>query len=152
MWQVAQLTPVFFTSVKNSIWPSRRSRCAVPVPKAPGNDVVPATPISAGSLGLVSSAAIDVVNWFTTQSVLPSGAIAIPRGPLWTPTGLFVAQQTTGSPSTSVGHPVQLASVVQATPRFDVKAPQTFAPKAPTVVGRASVGTVTSVGSGSDTT
>ena len=41
----------FFTSVKNSICPSRRSRCSVSLPNAPGNDVVPVTAISLGVAG-----------------------------------------------------------------------------------------------------
>ena len=43
MWQVAHAMFVFFRSVKNSIWPSRRSRCAVSLPNAPGNERVAAT-------------------------------------------------------------------------------------------------------------
>jgi hypothetical protein len=66
MWQVAQLIPVFFTSVKNSIWPSRRSLCGVLLPNAPGNELVSTTAASSGSLGLTSTCEIEVVNWFTT--------------------------------------------------------------------------------------
>src|SRR5580765_3035008 len=152
MWQVAQLMLVFFRSVKNSIWPRRRSRCAVSLPNAPGNERVAATVIAAGLAGLTSTVAIEVVNWFTTQSVLPSSASAMPRGPLWIPTGLLSAQQRTGIPSTRAGQPEQSASVVHAVPGLDVNPAHTFAPKLPVrLVLSASVGTVASVGSGSAT-
>src|SRR4029079_19509405 len=139
MWQVAQLTPVFFTSLKNAICPRRRSRCAVPLPNAPGNDVVATTETALAALWLTSTVATDVVNWFTTQSVFLSGAIAMPRGPLCKPTVLFVEQHATGNPSTRVGHPPQLASLVHTTPGVDVNAAHTFAPSVPTLDGKLSV-------------
>src|SRR5262245_62672785 len=110
---------VFLRSVKNSIWPSRRSRCAVSPPKAPGNERVATTVIAAGLAGLTSTVAIEVVNWFTTHSVLPSSASAMPRGPLCSPTWLLSAQQRTGSPSTDAGHPEQLASLVHGAARLE---------------------------------
>src|SRR5262245_57900980 len=108
--------------------------------------------MSDGSAGLTSRVATEVVNWLTTHSVLPSPESAMPRGPLCTPTGLLVEQHTTGRPSTSAGQPVQFASVAQATPGLDVNAPHTCAPYVPTVGGMLSVGTETSVGSGSPMT
>ena len=94
----------------------------------------------------------EVVNWFTTQSVLRSSAIAMPRGPLWRPTWLLRAQQRAGRPSTEDGQPEQPASLVHGVPRLDVKPAQTLVPKSPvTFVFRLSVGTLASVGSGSGT-
>src|SRR5262245_1749738 len=72
----------------------------------------------------------------------------MPRGPLCSPIGLFTAQQDTGRPSLSVGHPVHWAAVVHGVPGLDVNAAQTRAPKPPTCEESGSVGTATSDGIG----
>ena len=145
MWQVAQLTPVFFTSVKNSIWPRRRSRCCGVAAERAGERRRARRPRRRSrSLGLTSTVAIDVVNWFTTQSVFAVGARARCRaGRCAGRPGCSSSSTPTGSPSTSVGQPPQLASLVHTTPGVAVNAAHTLRAEARRrSTASASVGTV----------
>src|SRR5262245_42013391 len=139
MWQVAQLMLVPLTSLKNSIWPSRRSLCSLFEPNAPGNEVVSVTAASVGSAGLTSTVDTEVVNWFTTYSVSRSQLIARPRGPLCRPIGLFVEQQSAGTPSIIVGQPLQPALLMHGAPGLLVNDAQTLLPKPPMTLLIASV-------------